>query len=157
MSKKSARRSLFAEAYAEYQNEVISETDRLVRRYRFLQATMRRVRERLTHRRRVVSGSRGVGATAVQNRRTHLWNSYGISEKEYWTMNTRQGSRCAICGQFETRRDHDSSLYLSVDHDHRTGKIRGLLCNHCNTGLGSFRDNPARLRAAALYLEEKGI
>lgn len=55
------------------------------------------------------------------------------------------GHRCAICGQASSR--------LSVDHDHRTGNARGMLCTHCNLGLGSFRDDPAVLRRAIRYLD----
>jgi len=50
---------------------------------------------------------------------------------------------CVICGD-ETK--------LVVDHDHATGKIRGMLCNHCNRGLGHFRDDPTLLEFAAQYL-----
>lgn len=53
-------------------------------------------------------------------------------------------AQCELCGARE---------YLHVDHDHITGRIRGTLCVRCNTGLGKFGDNPARLRAAAAYLE----
>jgi len=52
-------------------------------------------------------------------------------------------NQCVICGSNEK---------LVVDHDHKTNKIRGLLCNHCNRGLGHFRDDPMLLEFAAMYI-----
>ena len=51
--------------------------------------------------------------------------------------------QCVICGSEEK---------LVVDHDHKTGQIRGMLCNHCNRGLGHFKDDPMLLEFAAQYL-----
>lgn len=56
-------------------------------------------------------------------------------------------TECVICGSAEP---------LVVDHDHKTGKVRGMLCNHCNRGLGHFRDDPELLHFAAIYLQELG-
>lgn len=61
-------------------------------------------------------------------------------------MADAQDYRCAVCGEPPTRRR------LDVDHDHKTGAVRGLLCSDCNIALGKFRDDPDRLRAAADYL-----
>jgi hypothetical protein len=70
---------------------------------------------------------------------------YGLALEELRAMRTRQGHACAICRR--------SDRPLSVDHCHRTGMVRRLLCRNCNTGLGCFDDDPRLLRAAAAYLE----
>lgn len=55
--------------------------------------------------------------------------------------------RCAICGVEETKRYH------ALDHDHKTGRLRGILCHSCNVGLGHFKDDPALLAKAIAYLD----
>jgi hypothetical protein len=59
-----------------------------------------------------------------------------------------QGGGCAICGY----RPKPGGRRLNIDHDHKTGAVRGLLCARCNRGLGWFRDDPDRLEIAATYL-----
>jgi len=81
------------------------------------------------------------------NRKRAL-SRYGITPEEYDTMLGLQGGGCAICGSSNTARDS-----LAVDHDHDTGRVRGLLCSGCNTGLGMFGDDLERLRKALRYLE----
>lgn len=80
-------------------------------------------------------------------RHVHLKHFYGMTEEQYAAMFASQGGCCAICQQPSLRTLH-------VDHCHRTGKIRALLCTHCNNALGAMHDDPARLRAAADYLEK---
>lgn len=77
-----------------------------------------------------------------------LKTQFGITLDEYDVMLSTQGGRCAICEcRPRTRR-------LAVDHNHKTGAIRGLLCMRCNHKLlGAAHDNPAILRRAAFYLE----
>ena len=74
---------------------------------------------------------------------------FGISLDEYNKMFDSQQGCCAICGT------HQSSLSksLAVDHDHITGKVRGLLCNKCNAALGLLKDDPEVVKKAAGYLE----
>jgi hypothetical protein len=64
-------------------------------------------------------------------------------------MGRAQRWRCAVCG----RRPRPQDGRLVVDHDHRTGAVRALLCAPCNSALGLFGDKPERLRAAAEYLD----
>lgn len=66
-----------------------------------------------------------------------------------------QGGVCAICGETENILDHRTGLTyaLSLDHNHNTGKLRGLLCKVCNITIGRLKDNPTILRKAAEYLE----
>jgi hypothetical protein len=80
----------------------------------------------------------------------HLLRKFGITLDDYNAMLQRQGGVCAICHRPPT------GQRLAVDHSHSTGNNRGLLCFDCNVALGKFEDNPDRLRAAAMYLEEHG-
>lgn len=90
-------------------------------------------------------------ASAAKMRRVN----YGITAEQYQAMLEAQQGLCAICGQPETSRGcKGKPKDLSVDHDHATGRIRGLLCGHCNSGLGHFRDRPDRLMAAIDYLRK---
>lgn len=75
--------------------------------------------------------------------------SYGLTPEQYREMFAVQDDRCKIC----KRHQSEFPKAFAVDHCHRTGKIRGLLCNSCNAGLGWFRDNVVALRAAAEYVE----
>ena len=73
---------------------------------------------------------------------------YGITANQYYAMSTSQGDVCKICkGKCKTGRE------LSVDHCHTIGKIRGLLCSNCNSGLGSFKDNVELMAEGIKYLE----
>jgi len=87
--------------------------------------------------------------TEERRRRQYLRYHYGITLEEYATLLDEQGERCAICGMTP----EDNGRRLCVDHDHKTGVVRGLLCLCCNTVLGNARDNPKILRTGALYLE----
>lgn len=79
-----------------------------------------------------------------------LKKCYGLTVEQYHAMKTKQGGGCAICGS-TTPGGKDNKLH--VDHDHKTGKVRGLLCNRCNIALGGFGDDIQRLRLAIQYLE----
>lgn len=80
--------------------------------------------------------------SGIRNRK--LADVYGIDPSRLELMQEIAGGRCAICGQEEE---------LKVDHDHATGRIRGLLCNLCNSALGFLKDDPDIVMQAKLYLE----
>ena len=68
-------------------------------------------------------------------------------------MESQQGGVCAICKKPEKSKwNTEQPMLLAVDHDHETGRVRGLLCNNCNTGLGKFMDDPDLLSSAIEYL-----
>ena len=85
----------------------------------------------------------------LMQRRNDLRISYGITPEEYDALLEKQEGLCAIC---RTSENQAGRKYFSVDHDHITGKIRGLLCSGCNVGLGYFKDSPLFLTAAIAYL-----
>ena len=81
--------------------------------------------------------------------RVQTIKSYGISEEEFNNMLKAQNYRCAICGTENWGRPSPS-----IDHDHKTGKVRALLCNRCNRVLGLAEDSAILLNKMAKYLSE---
>lgn len=75
--------------------------------------------------------------------------NYGMTDEQYAALLDKQGGGCAICRTTEWNGRHPVP---HVDHDHRTGEVRGILCHACNLGLGKFRDDPGLLAAAIAYL-----
>jgi DNA repair exonuclease SbcCD ATPase subunit len=82
----------------------------------------------------------------------NLRANYGLTYDSYIQMLAEQNGKCKICGRSDS--GHVNSKWLAVDHDHATGKIRGLLCQPCNRGIGLLRDCPDTLAAAIIYLKE---
>lgn len=87
-------------------------------------------------------------AKAAYARSVHLKTKFGITPEEYDAMLHKQRGKCAICRQPEKV----VGKSLAVDHDHKTGKVRGLLCGSCNQLLGIFEDRRAEFN---VYLEER--
>jgi hypothetical protein len=86
-------------------------------------------------------------ADTEKNRK--LKKLYGITLDEFNAMRAAQSGCCAICGMHEKEVPRG---ILQVDHCHKSGGVRHLLCACCNGGLGNFKDSPALLRAAVAYL-----
>lgn len=81
------------------------------------------------------------------------WSRRGVEEftaQDYQNLLKEQDGKCAIC-----KRPDSLGRQLALDHDHKTGKKRGLLCGKCNSVLGYMEDDPALLIAAAQYLLER--
>lgn len=81
-----------------------------------------------------------------------LRSRYGMTLVEFYALLDSQGGVCAICKKHKLDKIR---MNLCVDHDHKTGRVRGILCFQCNKGLGHFNDSPNDLRAAADYLEKQ--
>lgn len=85
----------------------------------------------------------------LMNRITDLKRKYGLTLEEYDLMDKLQNSRCAICGKV-----NKNGWNLAVDHNHKTGKIRKLLCASCNLVVGASYEDIEILKLTIKYLEE---
>ena len=79
---------------------------------------------------------------------------YGVTVGDVEALRVKQGNRCAICSTHADDIPHKSFAHnpLVIDHDHKTGEVRGLLCPTCNAGLGHFKDGVHLLASAITYL-----
>lgn len=82
--------------------------------------------------------------------------TFGLTVEDYEFELQNQNYVCAICGQPETTTNMGTLRRLAVDHNHKTGWYRGLLCGKCNQGIGLFKENVAILKQAIQYLEKDG-
>lgn len=92
----------------------------------------------------------------AQDRDRKLRRIYGITSADFQRMVVEQDGRCAICRELPVARALDRGVALHVDHNHKTGIVRGLLCWRCNAALGLLRDSPEVALAAVIYLGERG-
>ncbi len=83
----------------------------------------------------------------------HLKQYFGLPQDEYEALCEKYSNLCAICKRPERNKRLGEAYSLAVDHDHATGKVRGLLCANCNRALGLLEDNPSFFQAAIEYLE----
>lgn len=81
---------------------------------------------------------------------------YGLTKDDYNELLNKQNGVCVICKEVNNKEIKGTAVNLAVDHCHKTGKIRGLLCNNCNSGLGFFKDNIELLNEAISYLKVNG-
>ncbi len=93
-----------------------------------------------------IRGKGSVVGNSSEGRRRHALRKFGLTEDSYDTLFIQQEGVCAICQREPKRRQ------LAVDHDHGSGKVRGLLCTRCNLLLGMVDDDVMTLRTAVTYL-----
>jgi len=90
---------------------------------------------------------------SFEKRKSYIIKSkYGINIEIFNKMLEKHNFKCKICGK-----EHSEEKPLHIDHCHKTKKIRGLLCNKCNTGLGFFQDNTNLMKKAIKYLKNEEI
>ena len=107
------------------------------------------------YREKVKAMAKGWAKQSPEKKRAgRLRKDYGLTAEEYEARLLRQGGGCAICG---TKATGKAERKLSVDHDHKSGALRGLLCHQCNFGLGQFRDDTVLLSKAISYLLGSGL
>ena len=89
----------------------------------------------------------------------YLKAKYNTSWEEFSNLFTKQHGKCCICNKDLSvfAETSDYSNVACVDHNHTTGKIRGLLCNHCNTAIGLLKEDPELFKQAISYLLERGV
>lgn len=88
-------------------------------------------------------------------RNYELLKNFGITIEDYNAMHDKQNGLCAICKQPETRLNKSGTLHrLAVDHCHKTGKVRGLLCFKCNAAIGFFEKRDIPIIDVELYLAQ---
>ena len=127
----------------------IEETRRRQRAYRKISRQRPEVKAM-----RVIEGRKRYKKNPEYTRANVLKNKYGLTVEQYDDMVNRQGGVCAICGKGNDRLTKwgTRTTRLVIDHCHATGKVRGLLCHTCNSGIGSLGDSVDNLSNAIEYL-----
>ena len=142
------KRSESREAYNAYMREWTEQNkDRLNAERRERLLTDAEYAERVRNRERA-----SYVANPEKHRSTRLKSVYGITLEDYKVMYREQEGKCAICG---THCPDHGKLGLVVDHCHKKGHVRKLLCTHCNKGIGQFKEDPEILAKAIEYLKQK--
>jgi hypothetical protein len=109
----------------------------------------------------ILWGLKGQAYCPNRKREARWLHVYGMTPDELNELLRNQKGRCAICRiklskDFFTRSAVGRATAVHVDHDHLTDMARGILCHHCNLGIGNFRDSVKLLKAAVAYLEGYG-
>ena len=125
--------------YLKYKKEVLTKQKEY--RYNHKKEISFRKKEYYNHHKEEISS---------QKKEYHLMIKYGLSMSDFNNLLLAQNNRCAICNE---PLDLTNSYRIHIDHNHLTGKVRGILCNKCNLAIGLLRDNPEYTKRATEYLE----
>lgn len=90
----------------------------------------------------------------MQSRDKHLRQRYGFDHAEYERLLMMQGGCCAIC---DTTEPGKGFRHFHIDHNHTSGRVRGLLCARCNQAVGLFKEDKKSIQRALSYLEAEGV
>lgn len=90
----------------------------------------------------------------IKYRSLDLERRFGLTHEDYLRMLELQGGVCAICGKVRLNK---GKYHMAIDHCHKSGKVRGILCGWCNKGLGLFDDKPEFLNKAIEYLAKERV
>lgn len=105
-----------------------------------------------------ISRKKNYKKNSLKDYKYNIKRLYGITYEVYLELLEKQNKRCGICGLTLEEADFNNgrgkTKHFHIDHDHKTKKVRGLLCNKCNHGLGNYRENPFLLIKAIKYLKE---
>jgi len=134
----------------EYRNKNIEEITRKHIIFRQINKEKIKIRNKISHEKRKDKIKLNYINNKQKIKENYLINNYGINSENYNNMFNNQGGCCKIC------KIHQSELKISlcVDHDHVTGKIRGLLCSACNRAIGLLKDDYKILENAFMYLKD---
>jgi DNA repair exonuclease SbcCD ATPase subunit len=94
--------------------------------------------------------------TPEKNKKYAIKSTYGLTLEQYNSMLNQTGGKCPICDVEFKRKGDGGGKHPCVDHCHKTGKVRGIICSKCNAGIGNLNDNIQRIRKAADWLESFG-
>lgn len=120
--------------------------------YRTKPDTQNRIKKYLNNNKERISKQRTLYTKKNKEklREKRLLRKFGLSIDEYNRMTLEQNNCCKICNRHAAESNFEK---LSVDHNHKTGKVRGLLCNKCNAALGLFMDDATIINSALNYLK----
>lgn len=95
----------------------------------------------------------GKAKMKIYQRNTDLKNRYGITRQQYEEMIKSQNNLCAICGEPPNKTKAKQTWCFAIDHNHKTNKVRALLCHLCNRGIAMFKEEPKIMLKAIKYIK----